>query len=190
MVVNGYNIVPFANLRGADLSDADLRGTYLSGANLTGANLRGANLRSANLRDADLRNADLRSADLRDADLRSANFMGADLRVSKLLDTNLVGADFTNANLTSADLSGATIRFIVDGKLHGQPIKLSSNVEIFAFNKKNSRLCHMLISDQLRIVICGCYINTLDAFEERYNNKYPYDPVKAYKAQIAYLRSI
>ena len=37
MIVNGYEIKPWADLRGADLSGANLRG-----ANLIGANLRGA----------------------------------------------------------------------------------------------------------------------------------------------------
>lgn len=63
MIVNGYRIAPFANLRDADLYGADLRW----------ADLRWADLRGANLRWADLRRADLRGADLRGADLRGAN---------------------------------------------------------------------------------------------------------------------
>jgi uncharacterized protein YjbI with pentapeptide repeats len=50
----GYEIKPFANLRGADLCGADLCGANLRCADLSGANLRGADLSGANLRGADL----------------------------------------------------------------------------------------------------------------------------------------
>ena len=54
MNVNGYEIKPYANLKGASLKGADLRGADLRGANLMGADLRNANLRYANLRYAKL----------------------------------------------------------------------------------------------------------------------------------------
>ena len=57
-----YNIIPGANLRGANLR----------GANLGGANLRGADLGYANLGDADLGGADLGDADLGGAYLGGA----------------------------------------------------------------------------------------------------------------------
>jgi hypothetical protein len=44
MIVNGYGIEAFANLRGADLCRADLRGANLRGADLCRADLRGAYL--------------------------------------------------------------------------------------------------------------------------------------------------
>ena len=61
MKINGkdYDIKPFANLRGADLSYANLIGADLSGADLIGADLHGADLSGANLCSADLRCADL-----------------------------------------------------------------------------------------------------------------------------------
>ena len=65
-VVNGYEIKPDANLRGAYLRGADLGFAYLMYANLVDANLRFANLRDANLRGADLRGADLRDAQVSD----------------------------------------------------------------------------------------------------------------------------
>ena len=68
MVVNGYEIKPGADLRGADLEKADLEG-----ADLRKANLRGANLYRANLQDANLEGADLQDANLEGADLRGAN---------------------------------------------------------------------------------------------------------------------
>ena len=67
--VNGYEIGPFSNLRGA---------------NLWGANLRYADLRGANLRYANLRNADLGCADLSGANLWGANLSGADLSGAKI----------------------------------------------------------------------------------------------------------
>ena len=42
--VNGYQIQPYANLRGANLYSADLRGANLYSANLCGADLSGATL--------------------------------------------------------------------------------------------------------------------------------------------------
>jgi len=94
-VINGYEIKPFADLRGA---------------NLRGANLRGANLRGANLRDADLRGADLCDADLRDAYLYGANLYGAYLYGANLYGAGLRGADLCDADLRGADLWGASLR--------------------------------------------------------------------------------
>ena len=82
MIINGHDIKPFANLRGADLR----------GANLCDANLRGADLYGANLRGADLCDADLCCADLCDADLCYANLSGTDLRGANLNGANLRGA--------------------------------------------------------------------------------------------------
>ena len=62
MKINGYEIVPTANL---------------SGANLSRANLSEADLREANLRRADLSDADLRGANLSGANLSRANLRGA-----------------------------------------------------------------------------------------------------------------
>jgi uncharacterized protein YjbI with pentapeptide repeats len=77
MIVNGYNIEPWADLSGADLSEAYLREANLGWANLQGANLREANLQGANLQGAYLRAADLRGANLREADLSEADLSGA-----------------------------------------------------------------------------------------------------------------
>ncbi len=83
MNVNGYQISPYADLSGANLSGADLHG----------ADLRYANLHSADLRYADLSGANLRDANLRKANLRSANLSGANLRYADLRDANLYGAE-------------------------------------------------------------------------------------------------
>ena len=45
MKINGHEIKPFANLKGANLKGANLKGAILEGANLEYANLEGANLK-------------------------------------------------------------------------------------------------------------------------------------------------
>ena len=77
MIVNGYEIKPWADLRGADLSGADLRGADLSGADLRWANLSEADLSGANLRWASLSGADLRGAYLSGANLSETYLSGA-----------------------------------------------------------------------------------------------------------------
>ena len=62
MIINGHEIRPHANLRGADLSGANLRGADLSGANLRWASLSGADLSEADLSGANLSGADLSGA--------------------------------------------------------------------------------------------------------------------------------
>jgi len=64
MIINGYEIKPYANLRNANLRNANLRNADLRGAYLRNANLRDANLMGANLRYAYLGGANLRDADL------------------------------------------------------------------------------------------------------------------------------
>ena len=64
MNINGYEIKPGANLRGANLEYANLRGVDLERADLRGANLVGANLEDANLVGAYLVDANLEGANL------------------------------------------------------------------------------------------------------------------------------
>ena len=77
IIVNGYEIAPNTNLRGADLHGCDLSG---------------ADLRNADLRNADLRNADLSNADLSDAYLQGC-IWGNDKSVVSL-GTDPRGYDF------------------------------------------------------------------------------------------------
>ena len=81
MIVNGYDVKPFADLSGANLFGADLSRANLSGANLFGADLSGADLSGANLFGANLFGADLSGADL-----SGANLFGADLSRAKIDD--------------------------------------------------------------------------------------------------------
>ena len=76
IIVNGYDIKPSANLRGANLSGAILSCADLRSADLHGADLYGADLHGANLIDADLHGANLIDADLHGANLRGANLRG------------------------------------------------------------------------------------------------------------------
>jgi uncharacterized protein YjbI with pentapeptide repeats len=109
------DIVPDANLRGADLSGSKLKGADLSGANLYAADLSGADLRKINLSQAYLREADfsggtdLRRADLSDADLREANLSDAYLGLACLSDANLRESDLSGANLGGANVSGSDL---------------------------------------------------------------------------------
>ena len=124
MVINGYNIVPGANLIGANLSwanlfeanleganleEAILTGAILKFANLTGANLTGAILKFANLTGANLEGAILTGANLRGTNLRGAFMPGADLRDAILRDANLRGADLRGADLRGANITGADL---------------------------------------------------------------------------------
>ena len=88
MIVSGYRIGPFADLRDADLRGADLRDATLHGASLRGADLRKADLRNADLRGANLRDANLRNANLHGAYLRNAYLRNADLRHADLRDVS------------------------------------------------------------------------------------------------------
>ena len=127
-IVTAVEIVPYADLRYADLTGADLRNTDLRYADLTGADLQyanlqyadltGADLQNANLQYADLhadltganlQNADLRGADLSNADLQSANLRYTDLRHADLRHADLTGANLWFANLTGADLQHANL---------------------------------------------------------------------------------
>jgi len=102
MIVNGYEIKPWADLRGAVLNKTNLHEASLSEANFRWANLRGANLSGANLHEADLLGADLRWTNLSEAYLRGADLRGASLNEADLHEANLSGA-----NLSEAYLSGA-----------------------------------------------------------------------------------
>ena len=97
MIVNGYDVKPFADLSGANLSRSDLSGADLFGADLSGANLSGANLSRANLSRSDL--------------------SGSYLSRSDLSGANLFGADLSGANLFGADLSRAKIDDITAARL-------------------------------------------------------------------------
>jgi len=110
MIVNGYTIAAYANLRDANLQGANLQGANLQGANLRGAILWDATLWDATLWGADLGGANLQGADLRGANLSDANLRGADLRDADLRDANLWGADLWYANLRGANLRGANLR--------------------------------------------------------------------------------
>ncbi|MCP4847809.1 MAG: pentapeptide repeat-containing protein, partial [Verrucomicrobiaceae bacterium] len=76
-IVNGYQVGPGVDLRGADLREA---------------NLRGANLEDADLRDANLEGADLARASLIGCNLDGVNLSGALLYGVRISDSNLASA--------------------------------------------------------------------------------------------------
>lgn len=71
------DIIPQADLKGADLSDADLSGADLTDADLSDADLTDADLSGADLSDADLSDADLTRATLNDATVTEAQLKAA-----------------------------------------------------------------------------------------------------------------
>ena len=109
MNVNGYEIKPFADLRGADLRGANLYGAYLQDANLYGAYLQDANLRGAYLYGANLRGAYLQDANLYCANLYGANLQDANLRGAYLYGAYLRGANLYGAYLQDANLRGTKL---------------------------------------------------------------------------------
>lgn len=122
MKVDGYDIRPGANLRGADLSGTNLRDALMNGAELSGANLRDALLRGANLSSANLYRAELSEAELYRAYLSCANLCGANLSGADLRCASIGGADLSGANLIDADLRGANLRgaYLRDAQLNWQ----------------------------------------------------------------------
>jgi len=76
-VVNGYQVGPGVDLRGADLAGADLRG---------------ANLEDADLRDDNLEGANLGMASLIGCNLDGVNLSGARLNGVRISDSNVAPA--------------------------------------------------------------------------------------------------
>ena len=166
------------NLRGADLNCANLNCANLSDANLSDANLNCANLSDADLSGADLNCANLSDANLSDADLNCANLNCANLSDANLSDADLSGANLSDANLRGADLWGADTQYCY---------------RFGHFSKIGGRCCFYykpIETEPIYIIVAGCFSGTLDEFEEACKYTHPNDPVQAYEAQIAYLRTI
>ena len=171
-VLNEINL-SCADLRGADLRDTNLSRADLSHADLRDIDLSCANLSCANLWGANLRGTNLWGADLSCANLWGADLWGANLRCANLNCTNLSFADLSCANLWGADTQYC-YRFGHFSKIGGRSCLYYKPIE----------------TEPFYLVIAGCFSGTLDEFEEACNKTYPNDPVQAYEAQIAYLRTI
>ena len=134
--VNGHEIGPDVDLRGAnlryaDLNGANLEGADLGGATLTGANLKGADLRGAKLNGAYLTRAILTDANLTAADLTNALMRGANLGGAELSDTNLVGALW---DATTIWPDGYTLPKSEEEKSH------THSSDIFPFKQDGTRI--------------------------------------------------
>jgi uncharacterized protein YjbI with pentapeptide repeats len=137
-----FNIVPSANLRGADLTDFNLAGADLSGVNLTNATLNGAALNGANLAGANLTGANLTGADLTGADLTNATLTNATLNEVTLTKAVVTGAKFSTDNdnkfagIVSGGLIGAPATFSASGRFRiteGYFVGPNTNMEGAAF---------------------------------------------------------
>ncbi len=117
-ILEFFHFIPFANLRGADLSvkpanwtsKSDPDSDVVSGAQLNGVDLREADLTNAFLVGALLNEAQLGGAELLSADLRNAELTDAHLEGADLLGTRLEGATAGQAHLTGADLHAAHLK--------------------------------------------------------------------------------
>ena len=75
-----------------------------------------------------------------------------------------------NANLRNADLRNAK--------------------SIFIFNKIDGRTCYAVVGENGVMVKAGCFWGDISKFEAACKDKYPNDSIKAYAAQIQYLKAI
>ena len=91
---------------------------------------------------------------------------------------DLYGADLQGADLRGADLWGATTQY---------------NARFGHFSKVGGRACFYykpIETDATWVIVAGCFVGTLNEFEAAAKLKYPNDAIRAYEAQIAYLRGI
>ena len=131
-IVNGYQIGPNVDLKGAVLNFADLSGADLRGANLTGAKLIEARLKEADLSGALLVGANLSHAKLNDADLHHANLRLADL----------YGANLTGADLELATLEGTVFTTAIVEQWHVRLIEKARREEIDSLRVKGGRIAN------------------------------------------------
>ena len=117
-----FEISPFANLKGAEISGKPADWTEEKGIRLvTGAELEGRSLRYARAESAFLVNANIEGADLRGAD-----FYGADFRGARLNGANLGHAFLPLAKLWRAEMRGANLEkavLLVANLKYGRPRK-------------------------------------------------------------------
>ena len=115
--------------------------------------------------------------------LNEINLSYADLSDANLSYANLSCADLSCANLSDADLRGAD--------LWGADTQYC--YRFGHFSKIGGRCCFYykpIETEPIYIIVAGCFSGTLDEFEEACKYTHPNDPVQAYEAQIAYLRTI
>jgi uncharacterized protein YjbI with pentapeptide repeats len=98
--------LPFANLRGANLS-----GSFFYDANLHEADLRDANLDRAIFAEAGMFRADLKGASVDQTIFAGSNLNFADLE--GLAEADLTGADLSGATLSEANVSRATMKHAI-----------------------------------------------------------------------------
>ena len=114
MEINGYLIVPAADLTGAKLSVFELRDKDLRRITFKDADLSDTNFNGSNLAETLFWRANLRFTNFTNANLSSTSFWEANLEGAVLVNTTIGSTtgkggdeytDFINANLRGADLS-------------------------------------------------------------------------------------
>ena len=141
----------------ADLSYVDLAGVDLTNVDLSYADLKGANLSYTKLINAKLKGTNLKDADLSYADLSCAKLINAKLINAKLIDTNLKDIDLKGANLYKTKLFYA---------------KVDNMISMENLGNKHRTAYYFYKEDR---VICGCFDDTLEKFEEAVSKKYDKD---------------
>ena len=104
------------------------------------------------------------------ANLSNADLGGADLGGAYLRGAYLGGANLTNCTILGLKIGVATITL---------------------FNKICGRQSYCIHDDiGNKIVVCGCWLSTLEDFEKRCKEVYPKDPKAAYEEQILQLKKL
>ena len=98
-------LVPGANLTGADLSKR-----HWGAVNIDSAILTNGNLSRAYFSEGYLTTGEIHTKHHLNDELWASSFCGADLRGANLAGAHLMGCDFENANLDGACLDGADLR--------------------------------------------------------------------------------
>ena len=111
---------------------------------------------------ADLSYVDLASVDLTNVNLKDANLKGADLTDAKLRYVDLTDAILIGAKLTNCDLYKTKLFYTKIDNMISIGNLGNNNRTVYYFYKENR-------------IICGCFDDTLEKFEEAVSKKYDKD---------------
>lgn len=135
----GINL-PYADLRGSDLSNSLMKHSMLTGAKFSRASLEGTDLSEASIYEADFSGCNLKKANLYRAEGAAkfsndeeweapgyfgVNFQGANLEGANFKDANLKGANFLGANLNGVNFDGTNLEKAVFSKENMELLNLN-----------------------------------------------------------------
>ena len=107
--------------------------------------------------------------------LRGANLWGANLECANLRGANLRGADITEVYFNNANIACA----VIEKKIYSIA-GIGSNKRMTTYNATDN------------VVWCGCFIGTIEEFEEQIKKTYKPDSdyCKNYMAAVAYFKAL